>query len=679
MTLPATFDELRANGGVMLHLPRLRWRAEHSLGKLREVGFENIELVEGVDASLEDARRAAERRGWFFDPGLAEGEIGCSISMLGLWTRVVDEDLPYLLVFEDDVLPHPGIGELGPEYWGGTPGDAEFVFMGNHMWEPYIANLPNPQKKVVSLTSSCLHAYVVTNSGARRAFELVARAQANDRWLSTIDIELWRWMDRREIRFACWNGTMLPKAYPTADDFDRDAVLPPDVSRTTCATTGPFMQNYSLGSAIWPAQEPPIPRWAARRHRPRAVLLTAWVPGPTGNGSAIRAGVALEALSSRYDVDLVLVPVWGPVDGDDWTAKLARRTLVLDESVADPFLKRVFEINSEAERHRARIVYPRPMAARFSTPEGAQAVHAFSGDDVELVYVFRLFLAPLAERWCGHGIPTKVVLDIDEDDAHTIRQIAALHRLDGDEGEAAAAEADAEKVLNMADAWVPSADLVLAAADREVASISARYPDVNAQAVLNPSPQTGQEGEAPPVDLLFVGNFSYPPNIDGAQWLCREVRPLVQELLDYKVRISLVGSTVDPAVMALGAQANVDVFADVPSVTPWYRATRVAVAPLRAGGGTRLKILEAFTHRRAVVSTSLGAAGLAVTDGRQLLLADGTEHFARACARLLRDHDLRASLVDAAVDVAIAHARPRIVEGLADTLSALTRAEALRA
>ena len=74
--------------------------------------------------------------------------------------------------------------------------------------------------------------------------------------------------------------------------------------------------------------------------------------------------------------------------------------------------------------------------------------------------------------------------------------------------------------------------------------------------------------------------------------------------------------------LSLGKHPGVAVLADVPDVTPYYAAARLAVAPIRAGGGSRIKILEAFAHDRPVVSTRIGAEGLSVVDGRHLLIAD---------------------------------------------------------
>jgi len=670
VALPSSYAELQAGGGVMLHLPRLRWRADYSLQKLAEAGFVNIELEEGLDASVADPRPVAEAHGWFFEPGLAPGEVACSLSMLRLWERVVADDLPYLLVFEDDVLPHPAMAERGEAYWAETPSDAEFVLLGNWMYFGYAVD---QSRLVATVPASCLHAYVVTQGGARRALSLLQRSLAQDRWLTILDMELLYWMERWDVRAVCWNGTMLPKAFPTEEVLAANpSTVPPDVARSSGAGTGTFLQNATLGSSIWPEREPPVP-WASRARggRRRAVLISTWVPSMAGNGSAIRVGVALEALARTYDVDLVLVPLYGALlqralHADSFASRFARRVHVLPDSVSDPFLGRIAAMAPE-DQQRARIAYPRPVHVQFSTPEAAAHIAAAIGEDVDLVYAFRLFLAPLTAPWLSgaeDGGGPSVVLDIDEDDSTTLRQIAALYRPAGLAGVAEVFESDADKLEEMADAWVPRVDVVLASGPRDVATVDARFPAIDVRLLPNPAPSIGREGSAPDVDVLFVGNCSYVPNIDAAQWLCTAVVPRLQARLGRPVRVAVVGSLVHASVHELGELPNVVVVADAPSVTPWYRSARIAVAPLRAAGGTRLKILEAFAHRRPVVSTSLGADGLPVVNGKHLLIADDENDFADACARLLRDHELRSALVDAAVDVALAYGRPRIVDQL---------------
>jgi glycosyltransferase involved in cell wall biosynthesis len=96
----------------------------------------------------------------------------------------------------------------------------------------------------------------------------------------------------------------------------------------------------------------------------------------------------------------------------------------------------------------------------------------------------------------------------------------------------------------------------------------------------------------------------------------------------------------------------VQVTGTVPSVTEYLRDATVVVVPLRIGGGTRLKIFEAMATGRAVVSTSIGAEGLAVEGGRDLILADDAEAFAQAVVRLLGDATLRRQYEQAAARLA---------------------------
>jgi glycosyltransferase involved in cell wall biosynthesis len=105
----------------------------------------------------------------------------------------------------------------------------------------------------------------------------------------------------------------------------------------------------------------------------------------------------------------------------------------------------------------------------------------------------------------------------------------------------------------------------------------------------------------------------------------------------------------------------------VDSVTPYYRQSTVAVVPLRAGGGTRIKILEAAAHCVPVVSTPIGAEGLEVADGRELLLAHTPEEMAGHCVRLWQDQDLRSRIIcDAYSWVQSKHATSALDRALAE-------------
>jgi glycosyltransferase involved in cell wall biosynthesis len=140
-----------------------------------------------------------------------------------------------------------------------------------------------------------------------------------------------------------------------------------------------------------------------------------------------------------------------------------------------------------------------------------------------------------------------------------------------------------------------------------------------------------------------VGTFTYRPNVDAALLLGREIFPLVRRAIP-AARLLLVGHEPPDAVRALARERGVSLAGAVPDVRRAYERAAVAVAPLRAGGGTRLKILEAMALGRPVVSTRVGAEGLAVVDNEHLLLSDTPGEFGSSVARLLGDRPLRARL-----------------------------------
>ena len=112
-----------------------------------------------------------------------------------------------------------------------------------------------------------------------------------------------------------------------------------------------------------------------------------------------------------------------------------------------------------------------------------------------------------------------------------------------------------------------------------------------------------------------------------------------------RFRVVVVGFGAGPAVEALTEIPEVELAGSVPDVSPWYRAADVVVVPVRAGGGTRIKVLEAFAYRRAVVSTTLGCEGISVCDGQHVLLADTARGaWPRSVSDLMRDPELRARL-----------------------------------
>ncbi len=143
---------------------------------------------------------------------------------------------------------------------------------------------------------------------------------------------------------------------------------------------------------------------------------------------------------------------------------------------------------------------------------------------------------------------------------------------------------------------------------------------------------------------LFVGLFEYGPNLDAARFFIEHVHPLILAL-EPSYRIRLVGR--GAMVKGFSDTPGVTVVGEVADLAGEYQRATLAVAPILDGGGTRVKILEAFARRVPVVSTTVGASGLAVAHGRHALLADSAEAFANSCVELIRDPRLAQRLASA--------------------------------
>ncbi|HEX6106089.1 MAG TPA: glycosyltransferase family 4 protein, partial [Gemmatimonadales bacterium] len=141
---------------------------------------------------------------------------------------------------------------------------------------------------------------------------------------------------------------------------------------------------------------------------------------------------------------------------------------------------------------------------------------------------------------------------------------------------------------------------------------------------------------------LFIGNFIHPPNLDAAERLVHRIVPLILRELPL-AELRIVGPDPGPALLASRSE-RVTVTGWVPDTGEHLEDAAVVVAPLRLGGGMRVKVGEALAAGKAVVATPLAAEGLEVEDGNQLLLAESDESFASAVVALLRDPERRAAL-----------------------------------
>jgi glycosyltransferase involved in cell wall biosynthesis len=146
------------------------------------------------------------------------------------------------------------------------------------------------------------------------------------------------------------------------------------------------------------------------------------------------------------------------------------------------------------------------------------------------------------------------------------------------------------------------------------------------------------------VRLLFVGTLSYGPNHDGIVWFCREILPMITARSPLPVKLTIVGFDPTPEVRALESVGHITIAGNVDAVAPFYRHSDIVIAPIRYGGGTRIKILEAMSYQRPVISTSLGAEGIGAIPDAQIIIGDTAEAFAARCLNLIGDQKSRAAI-----------------------------------
>jgi polysaccharide biosynthesis protein PslH len=144
--------------------------------------------------------------------------------------------------------------------------------------------------------------------------------------------------------------------------------------------------------------------------------------------------------------------------------------------------------------------------------------------------------------------------------------------------------------------------------------------------------------------ILHIGTMYWPPNVDGVLWFIREVLPLIRERRP-DVLFDVVGARPPDELQALaGRGSGINVTGYVEDPTLCIKQAGVLVVPLRAGGGMRVKILNALSQELPIVTTAIGCEGIPVKDGVHLLVADSPKDFAWATIRLLEDQDLARDL-----------------------------------
>jgi polysaccharide biosynthesis protein PslH len=357
------------------------------------------------------------------------------------------------------------------------------------------------------------------------------------------------------------------------------------------------------------------------KSKPDLLYLSPVVPALAGNGLAMRAGAVLELLAAHYAVHLLVAPLYTAFDS---------------------------RIPERLQRLCANWAIVPPVPRHSGWPErwfGPRPV--FGKTRFAVVHVFRLSMIPFAEPYLNRFLhrPSRH-LDLDDIESATRNRIAELYRSNGELAAADYEEAEAHRQEPIENEALKKFDRVYVCSEIDRQKLSGR---TAAEVLVLPNAIRIPEGvRARPAGgvftFLFVGTLGYYPNQDAVRHFCTEIIPRIRERATTSFLINVVGFGDVRPLRPLIRIPEVRLIGAVPEVRPWMEDAGAVVVPVRAGGGTRIKILEAFSFQRPVVSTSAGTEGIATRDDEHLLIGDTPDRFAEQCLRLMDDRALGARL-----------------------------------
>jgi glycosyltransferase involved in cell wall biosynthesis len=366
--------------------------------------------------------------------------------------------------------------------------------------------------------------------------------------------------------------------------------------------------------------------------KPSALFLAPEAPYPLAGGGALRSASLLEYLGRKYDVDVIVFRQPGAADPARLVpARLVRRVTVLDL----PPNRRGLAARAVRNAERAVRRIP-PLVDRFAG-FSAEVAHAIAGARYDLGIIEHSWCAPYLDQVAPHCVRT--VLDL-----HNVESVLHARCASAEGGATAAVHrifADASRELERA--WLPRFSLILATSQSDAGLVRGIAPDATVSVYPNALPFTPLPPPGDEEAIVFSGNMEYHPNRTAVRFFRQDVWPLLRDRWPRLVW-RLVGKNPDAVRRFTKGDSRIEVAGAIDDAISELARSRVAVVPLLTGSGTRLKILEAWAAGLPVVSTTIGAEGLAMRDGENGLVADGAEAFANAVTRLLTCSELRRKL-----------------------------------
>ena len=383
---------------------------------------------------------------------------------------------------------------------------------------------------------------------------------------------------------------------------------------------------------------------------PKLLFLTPDLPYPPHQGAAIRTLNLIKNLAPRYEIRLLSF-----VQERDISRRIEALAHYCASMVTVPSPHR-----STARRAMSVLFSPNPdMALRLPSPEFSDALRiSLSRERFDFVQTEAIEMAQYGLAVKRMKLPSQPLVVLDDINAEYLLQrrafetdvrqprrwLAAIYSL-----------IQWRKLQRYESHACRQLDRTVVVSEADAKALQRLVPALQCAVVPNGVDTdffTPWEAEDSDTTLVFTGKMDFRPNVDAVLWFAQEVLPLIQREMP-QVSLKVVGRNPHPRLQGLQRSSNIILTGYVDDVRPYIAEAAVYVVPLRVGGGTRLKLLEAMSMAKAIVSTSLGCEGIPIRPDRELVIADDPESFARAVVRLMRYRERRAQLGISARELAV--------------------------
>lgn len=381
----------------------------------------------------------------------------------------------------------------------------------------------------------------------------------------------------------------------------------------------------------------------------RVLFLTPQLPYPPNKGTAIRNFNIIKNLAARHELWLISFLDEQSANGEvEESLKVLQSLCYRVETVPTPR-------RSQWRRLASALLSPVPdLALRLSSQEfERKLVEILSAERFDVVQIEGLEMTRLwSNGWTRARVKGTPRLVLDEHNAEYVLQRRAFEIDLGQPQRWAAAVYSLlqwRKLRRYEAQMCRRMDAVVAVSERDRAQLAELSGCAHIEVVANGvdvgyfddlSFAEAALGEA---SFVFTGTMDFRPNVDGVIWFTNSIWPRILQA-EPAARFYIVGRNPKPEVMALEREPSVIVTGAVRDIRPFFKAAVLSVVPVRMGGGSRLKILEAMAAGTPVLSTTLGAEGIDITPGVNIAIADDPEGFAAEAVALLRQPDRRLSL-----------------------------------